>query len=88
MNAPLAPTICDPGHGFGIRVRMDHPKALPAADADCRCGQFAGAATGEVAVQNLVIRAERHMRDECSIPEVRKAAALRDYRRKHPTKRK
>ncbi|SFK74775.1 hypothetical protein [Streptomyces pini] len=87
MSGRITPTICDPDHGFGIRVRLDSPKTLPVADADCRCGQFAESAEGEVAVQSLVIRAERHMRDDCPLPEVRAAAALRDWRRRHPTRR-
>lgn len=88
MSAQAGPTICGPHPGYGIRIRHDHPNALASADADCRCGRFAASATGEIETQNLVIRAERHMRDDCTLPDVRRAAALRDWRRRHPTRRK
>lgn len=88
MSGRVTPTICDPKPGFGLRVRFDHPRALPVADADCRCGTFAESAVGEVEVQRLVIRFERHARDECPLPEVRAAAATRDWRRRNPTTRR
>lgn len=85
MKPGLAPTIGDPTPGCGLRVRHDHPRALPSADFNCACGDFAEDAAGDREVQQLVIRAERHMRDECTNPAVRAAAAHRDWRRHHPT---
>ncbi|MFF7171126.1 hypothetical protein [Streptomyces pseudovenezuelae] len=72
------PTIGGRRPGFGLRVRKDGNKALAAADADCPCGQFSKAASGDVDVEALVIRYGRHRRDECPIPEIR-AAAARQY---------
>lgn len=74
----VAPTICNPRPGFGLRVRKDGNRALAVADADCRCGQFAESASGDVEVEALVIRFGRHQRDDCPIPEVR-AVAARHY---------
>jgi hypothetical protein len=75
MSTGIAPTIGGRRPGFGLRVRMDGNRALAAADADCRCGQFSEAATGDTEVERLVIRFGRHQRDECPIPEIREAAA-------------
>jgi len=74
----IAPTIGDPRPGYGLRVRKDGNKALAVADADCPCGQFSRAAKGDVEVESLVIGYGRHRRDQCSIPEIR-AAAARQY---------
>lgn len=84
MTPGIAPTIGGDRPGYCLRVRLDHPKALATADFTCACGDMAEDATGEREVQQLVIRAERHMRDTCPNPNVR-AAALRDWRRNHPT---
>lgn len=86
----VGPTVANPRPGFGLRVRLDHAKAksLAAADFNCACGQLAEDAIGFDAVEALVIRAERHMRDDCPIPEVRAAAALRSARRKQQATRK
>lgn len=80
----VGPTICGPNPGYGLRVRLDHAKAkgLASADFACPCRRPAEDAVGYEAVEALVIRAERHMRDECPDPQVRKAAALRSARRK------
>lgn len=86
MTPGIAPTIGGDRPGYGLRVRLDHPKALATADFNCACGAMAEDATGEREVQQLVIRAERHMRDHCTDPNVRAAAALRDWRRHHPAK--
>jgi hypothetical protein len=75
MSAALTPTIGGRRPGFGIRVRKDGNRALAVADADCPCGKFCEAASGDVEVENLVIRYGRHRRDECPNPEIRKAAA-------------
>lgn len=88
MSTQAGPTICGPHPGYGLRVRKDGTKALAVADADCRCGRFAESATGDIETQNLVLRFERHRRDDCTLPDVRRAAALRDWRRRHPTRRK
>lgn len=82
MNG-LGPTIGNPRPGYGLRVRLDHAKAktLAAADFNCAGGDFAEEAVGYEAVKELVIRAERHMRDECTNEDVRAAAAQRSARR-------
>ncbi|MEV0525998.1 hypothetical protein AB0I66_21415 [Streptomyces sp. NPDC050439] len=75
MNG-LGPTIGNPHPGFGIRVRLDNPwgaRALAAADFTCPCGH-AEDAVGYAATEHLVIRAQRHRRDDCPIPEVRDLA--------------
>lgn len=87
----VGPTIGNPHPGCGLRVRLDHAKAksLAAADFTCPCGRPPEDALGYEAVEQLVIRAERHMRDECPDEHVRAAAALRSKRRKqHARKRR
>ncbi|RLL66969.1 hypothetical protein [Streptomyces sp. Z26] len=88
MSPALGPTVGGDTPGPGLRVRLDHPKALPSADFCCACGQLAEDAVGAREVQQLVIRAERHMRDTCTNPAVRAAAAHRDWRRHHPPKKR
>lgn len=81
--AGLAPTIGGARPGSGLRVRFDHRNTdLASADFACRCGHPAEDAVGALAVQQLVIRAERHMRDDCPLPDVRRAAAHRDAARR------
>lgn len=90
MNG-AGPTIGLPHPGYGLRVRLDHSKAkdLAAADFACSCGRPPEDAFGYAAVEALVIRAERHMRDECPNEDVRAAAAMRSERRKqHARKRR
>lgn len=72
----IGPTLGNPHPGYGLRVRLDHAKAksLAAADFTCPCGQ-AEDAVGYAATEQLVIRAQRHRRDACPIPEVREQAA-------------
>lgn len=84
MSVGLGPTIGGSRPGYGLRVRLDSPKAKSLASADfaCSCGRPSEDAVGYEAVQQLAIRAERHMRDECPNDDVRQAAALRDVRRK------
>ncbi|MDT0381386.1 hypothetical protein RM572_21750 [Streptomyces sp. DSM 42041] len=78
MSAPaVAPTICGPRPGCGLRVRLDHPKALASADFSCSCGHGDGPVTGPHEVAALVARVGKHMRDTCPTPAVRRAAALR-----------
>ncbi|SDL33734.1 hypothetical protein SAMN05421806_12843 [Streptomyces indicus] len=79
----IGPSICGPHPGYGLRVRLDHAKAKSLASADfaCSCGLPPEDAVGYDAVASLVIRAERHMRDDCPNPHVRKRAALRSARR-------
>ncbi|AZM53309.1 hypothetical protein DMA15_12520 [Streptomyces sp. WAC 01529] len=87
----IGPTICNPNPGFGLRVRLDHAKAksLASADWSCPCLRPAEHAVGYDEVEQLVIRAERHMRDECPNEHVRAAAAMRSERRKqHARKRR
>ncbi|MFF5451839.1 hypothetical protein ACFY40_11440 [Streptomyces sp. NPDC012950] len=86
----IGPTIGNPAPGPGLRVRLDHAKAktLAAADFVCSCGRPPEDAVGYDAVEALVIRAERHMRDDCPVPEVRAAAAQRSARRVQHQKRK
>ncbi|WP_327671883.1 MULTISPECIES: hypothetical protein [unclassified Streptomyces] len=74
MNG-LGPTICNPRPGHGIRVRLDNAKAkeLAAADFTCPCGH-AEDAVGYFESEQLVVRAQRHRRDSCPIPEVREEA--------------
>ncbi|WP_406337338.1 hypothetical protein [Streptomyces sp. NBC_00649] len=86
----IGPTICGPHPGYGLRVRLDHAKAktLAAADFACPCGRPAEDALGYEAVESLVIRAERHIRDECPNSHVRKAAALRSARRAQQASRR
>ncbi|MCX4705681.1 hypothetical protein [Streptomyces sp. NBC_01373] len=78
MSTGIVPTIGGRRPGFGLRVRKDGNKALAVADADCRCGTFSEAASGDFEVESLVARYTRHRRDECPIPEIR-AAAARHY---------
>ena len=79
MSAPtITPTVGGSRPGYGLRVRKDGNRALAVADADCACGQFSKAATGDVEVEALVTGYGRHRRDECPIPEIR-AAAARQY---------
>ncbi|MFJ8855273.1 hypothetical protein [Streptomyces sp. NPDC102437] len=84
----IGPTIGNPRPGPGLRVRFDGSKSLVSADWSCACGAPPEDAIGPDAVQQLVLRAERHRRDTCTNEDVRTAAALRDHRRKHPSKRK
>ncbi|GGX02160.1 hypothetical protein [Streptomyces chryseus] len=86
----IGPTIGNPRPGFGLRVRLDHAKAkdLAAADFECSCGLPAEDAIGYDAVAALVIRAGRHMRDDCPDQDVRRAAALRYARLEQQQKRK
>jgi hypothetical protein len=85
----FGPTIGNPRPGFGLRVRSDSPNtSLASADWSCACGAPSEDAIGFKAVLQLVVRAERHRRDECTNEDVRRAAALRDHRRKHPGKRR
>lgn len=83
MNG-IGPTIGNPNPGYGLRIRLDHAKAKSLASADwaCPCRRPAEHAVGYDEVQQLVIRAERHSRDECPNEAVRAAAALRSWRRK------
>ncbi|MFI1677010.1 hypothetical protein [Streptomyces sp. NPDC020607] len=82
MNG-LGPTIGNPHPGYGIRVRLDNAKAksLAAADFTCPCGH-AEDALGYAETEQLVIRAQRHRRDSCPVPEVREQAA-RQYAALH-----
>ncbi|NJP71925.1 hypothetical protein [Streptomyces sp. C1-2] len=75
----LGPTVGNPWPGYGLRVRLDHPKAksLAAADYSCPCGR-AEDAVGYAEVEALVVRFGRHQRDECPLPEIR-AKAARHY---------
>ncbi|MFF5285222.1 hypothetical protein [Streptomyces sp. NPDC013171] len=84
----IGPTIGSPRPGFGLRVRMDHNRALPTGDFNCRCGEFAEDAVGPEEVASMAVRAERHMRDDCPLPDVRAAAALRSARRVQQQHRK
>ncbi|MFD5663415.1 hypothetical protein ACFWIK_00700 [Streptomyces anthocyanicus] len=76
MSTGIGPTIGNPAPGYGLRIRLDNAKAksLAAADFTCPCGH-AEDATGYAETEQLVIRAARHRRDVCPIPEVREAAA-------------
>ncbi|WP_327162070.1 hypothetical protein [Streptomyces zaomyceticus] len=87
MNG-IGPTIGGPRPGFGLRVRMDHNRALPTADFNCRCGEFAEDAVGREEVASMAVRAERHMRDDCALTDVRAAAGLRATRRVQQQQRK
>ncbi|MEV5911099.1 hypothetical protein AB0M00_19625 [Streptomyces chartreusis] len=78
MSAAITPTVGDPRPGYGLRVRKDGIRTLAVADADCPCGQFSRAASGDVEVESLVISYGRHRRDECPIEAVR-VAAERQY---------
>ncbi|MCX5562755.1 hypothetical protein [Streptomyces sp. NBC_00038] len=78
MSAAVTPTIGGRHPGFGLRVRKDGNRALAVADADCPCGKFSEAASGDVDVEALVIRYGRHRRDQCSNPVIR-AVAARQY---------
>jgi hypothetical protein len=80
VSAALGPTIGGPHPGHGLRVRFPPPKAhsMASADFSCSCGKYAEDAVGYEAVEQLVIKAGRHQRDECTNPEVR-AAARRHY---------
>jgi hypothetical protein len=84
----IAPTIGGLHPGYGLRIRKDGPKKLATADFNCVCGELAEDAVGDDEVQQLAIRAERHMRDDCTNKDVRAAAARRDFRRKHQKNRK
>lgn len=75
MRTALTPTIGGRRPGFGLRVRKDGNRAVAVADADCPCGTFSEAASGDVEVEALVIRYGRHRRDTCPNPEIRTAAA-------------
>ncbi|MFI8853640.1 hypothetical protein ACIGW3_26090 [Streptomyces sp. NPDC053499] len=91
MTPGLAPTIGGNRPGSGLRIRFDHKNTdLASADFSCRCGHPAEDAIGGPAVQQLVVRAERHMRDDCPLPDIRRAAAHRDAarRRLHESRRK
>lgn len=76
MTSGIGPTIGNPRPGYGIRVRLDNAKAksLASADFTCPCG-LAEDAVGYAETEFLVVRAQRHRRDDCPIPEVRKQAA-------------
>ncbi|EST22809.1 hypothetical protein [Streptomyces niveus] len=80
MSGALLPTIGGATPGFGLRVRLDGPHALPIADFNCACGRAEGA-TGADDVIALVVRFEQHTQRECPIAEVREAAALRSAAR-------
>jgi len=82
----IAPTIGGQHPGFGLRIRKDGSKKLATGDVNCPCGEYAEDAVGDDEVQQMAIRAERHMRDECTNPDVRAAAARRDHRRNNPRK--
>ncbi|RPK76387.1 hypothetical protein EES45_23125 [Streptomyces sp. ADI97-07] len=84
----FGPTIGNPNPGPGLRVRFDGSKSIVSADWSCACGAPSEDAMGPDPVEQLVLRAERHRRDECTNEDVRRAAALRDHRRKHPGKRR
>ncbi|MGC5531613.1 hypothetical protein [Streptomyces sp. SR-10] len=85
----FGPTIGHPAPGPGLRVRFDGSTTSTAsADWACACGAPSEDAIGPDAVQQLVLRAERHRRDTCPNEDVRQAAALRDHRRKNPSKRR
>ncbi|MGW5928038.1 hypothetical protein ACWF2L_17580 [Streptomyces anulatus] len=84
----FGPTIGHPRPGPGLRVRFDGSKSMVAADWACACGAPSEDAIGPEAVQQLVLRAERHRRDTCPDADVRQAAALREHRRKNPSKRR
>ncbi|MFF9568465.1 hypothetical protein [Streptomyces sp. NPDC014685] len=84
----IGPTIGNPAPGPGLRVRFDGPKSMVSADWSCACGAPGEDAIGPDAVQQLVLRAERHRRDTCPNEDVRQSAAMRDHRRRHPSKRK
>lgn len=75
----IGPTIGNPRPGYGLRVRLDSPKAksLASADFTCPCGH-AEDALGYAEVEALARRSQRHKRDDCPIPEVR-ALAARQY---------
>lgn len=79
MSTGIGPTIGNPRPGYGIRIRLDNPKAMGLSSADfaCPCGH-AEDATGHAAVQALAVRYARHRRDACPIPEIR-AAGAREY---------
>ncbi|MEU5036601.1 hypothetical protein AB0G48_20980 [Streptomyces rubiginosohelvolus] len=84
----LGPTIGHPAPGPGLRVRFDGSTSMVSADWACACGAPSEDAIGHEAVQQLVLRAERHRRDTCPDEDVRQAAAMRDLRRKNPSKRR
>lgn len=84
----VGPTIGNPAPGPGIRVRFDGPTSLAGADWSCICGAPSEDAIGFQAVEQLVIRAERHRRDDCPNKDVRTAAAMRDLRRRNQRRRK
>ncbi|MEV5953757.1 hypothetical protein AB0M11_08260 [Streptomyces sp. NPDC051987] len=76
MTTGIGPTIGNPSPGYGLRVRLDNHKAKSLASGDfvCPCG-LAEDAVGYAETEHLVIRAQRHRRDGCPIPEVREQAA-------------
>ncbi|WP_405674829.1 hypothetical protein OG292_03070 [Streptomyces sp. NBC_01511] len=78
----VGPTIGNPRPGPGLRIRFDVPTSLTGADWECVCGAPSEDAIGFYDALQLVLRAERHRRDECPDKEVRRAAAMRDLRRK------
>lgn len=82
----IAPTIGGLHPGYGLRIRKDGSKKLAAGDFNCACGDFAEDAIGDIEVEQMAVRAERHMRDDCPNPAVRAAAALRHDRRQQQTR--
>lgn len=87
MSGPTAPTIGDPRPGFGLRIRRDSNRSTPSADFNCPCGHADGPVNGAHEAESLVIRAGRHMRDDCPLTEVRAAAALRYARLSNPRRK-
>lgn len=83
MRPGVGPSIGGPRPGFGLRIRLDSPRALATGDCNCACGEFAEDAVGADQVQQMTVRAERHMRDECPLCHVRAAAARRDAARRN-----
>lgn len=84
----FGPTIGNPAPGPGLRVRFDGSTSIVAADWSCACGAPSEDAMGPYGVQQLVLRAERHRRDTCPNEDVRTAAAMREHRRQHPSKKR
>lgn len=85
----LAPTIGGDRPGYGLRIRKDGKRTPGSADFNCRCGHAEGPVIGDFEAETLAVRSERHMRDDCPLPDIRAAAALRDERRKRSnTKRR
>lgn len=84
----LAPSIGGRRPAFGLRIRKDDKRVPGSADFNCRCGHAEGPVIGDFEAETLAVRAERHMRDDCPLPDIRAAAELRDWRRHHPTKKR